>query len=244
MAPEESGSARTLAEGGHLSLGPSHHVGQVERLEVGAHVLADIGPHGEQDALALVVAGAVLVEVAQVAGHDGAVDAADGQRPPSFPAARSSAMAQPNVTSRSPDPTWTLAKKAATTASGCALGLEKSNPPASMLSPDTTKVRSSMRPSAPNRLARRLPHARSSPVALWSGPGTTSVSPAKARNPSGPRRRVPTRTSSSGKANRARRNLSPMMARRTVSAREVRSTVASPISRDGVPPMRSRVEKE
>src|SRR5664279_5180818 len=77
MAPEEAGSARTLAEGGHLSLGPSHHVGQVERLEVGAHVLADIGPHGEQDALALVVAGAVLVGEAEVAGHDGAVDGGD-----------------------------------------------------------------------------------------------------------------------------------------------------------------------
>ena len=48
-----------------------------------------------------------------------------------------------------------------------------------------------------------------------------------------PSSRVPTRTSSSGKASRARRYLSPIMARSTVSAREVRSTVASPISSDG-----------
>ena len=38
--------------------------------------LADLGPHDEQHALALVVAGAVLVGLAEVAGDDGAVDGA------------------------------------------------------------------------------------------------------------------------------------------------------------------------
>jgi len=42
-----------------------------------AHVLADVGPHGEKHALALVVAGAVLVRLAEIPGHYGAVDRAD-----------------------------------------------------------------------------------------------------------------------------------------------------------------------
>ena len=42
-----------------------------------AHVLADLGPDGQQDTLALVVAGAVLVRLAEVAGHDRSVDGAD-----------------------------------------------------------------------------------------------------------------------------------------------------------------------
>ena len=41
-----------------------------------AHVLADVGPHGQQDALALVLAGAVLVGASEVAGHDGPVHGA------------------------------------------------------------------------------------------------------------------------------------------------------------------------
>ena len=56
-------------------------------------------------------------------------------------------------------------------AAGSDLWLAKSKPPASQPSPDTTKVRSSMRPSAPKRLARRRPQARSSPVAFWAGAG-------------------------------------------------------------------------
>ena len=42
-----------------------------------AHVLADVGPHREQHALALVVAGAILVGQAEIPGHDRAVDGAD-----------------------------------------------------------------------------------------------------------------------------------------------------------------------
>jgi len=38
---------------------------------VGAHVLAHVGPHREQDALALVIAGPVLVGQSEVTGHDG-----------------------------------------------------------------------------------------------------------------------------------------------------------------------------
>ena len=41
-----------------------------------AHVLADVGPHRQQDALALVLAGPVLVGPPEVAGHDGPVDGA------------------------------------------------------------------------------------------------------------------------------------------------------------------------
>ena len=48
-----------------------------ERVEVAAHVLADVGPDGQQHALALVVAGAVGVGLAEVAGHDRPVDRAD-----------------------------------------------------------------------------------------------------------------------------------------------------------------------
>src|SRR5271163_4406988 len=60
-------------QAGHPALGAGHHIGKVERLEVGAHVLAHVGPHRQQDALALVVAGTVLVGQAEVARHDGPV---------------------------------------------------------------------------------------------------------------------------------------------------------------------------
>jgi hypothetical protein len=42
-----------------------------------AHVLTDAGPHGEQHALALVVARAVLVRLTEISGHYRAVDRAD-----------------------------------------------------------------------------------------------------------------------------------------------------------------------
>ena len=45
-----------------------------------AHVFADVGPHRQQHALAFVVAGAVLVGLAEVADHDRAVDRADDLR--------------------------------------------------------------------------------------------------------------------------------------------------------------------
>ena len=45
-----------------------------------AHLLADVGPDGQQHALALVVAGAVGVGLAEVAGGDGAVDGPDDLR--------------------------------------------------------------------------------------------------------------------------------------------------------------------
>ena len=56
--------------------------------------------------------------------------------------------------------------------------------------------------------------------------------------------RVPTSTSSSGKASTARRNWSVMMACSTASRLAVRLTDASPMSTQGVPPMRSRVQNE
>jgi hypothetical protein len=60
--------------GGGVAAGPVHHVGQGEGVEVLAHVLTYLRPDGQQDALALVLAGAVLVGPAEVPGHDGAVD--------------------------------------------------------------------------------------------------------------------------------------------------------------------------
>ena len=56
--------------------GPDDHVGQAEGVEVVTHVPAHLGPHREEDALALMVTGAVLVGFAEVAGHDGSVDRA------------------------------------------------------------------------------------------------------------------------------------------------------------------------
>ena len=44
---------------------------------MGADRLPDVGPDGQQHALALVVAGAVLVGLSEVAGGDGAVDGGD-----------------------------------------------------------------------------------------------------------------------------------------------------------------------
>ena len=62
---------------GTRPMGAVDHVGQGEGVEVGPHVLAHVGPHGQQDALALVVAGPVLVGDAEVARHDGPVDGRD-----------------------------------------------------------------------------------------------------------------------------------------------------------------------
>ena len=56
--------------------------------------------------------------------------------------------------------------------------------------------------------------------------------------------RVPISTSSSGKASTARRNWAAMMALRTWSRLALRFTDARPHSRQGVPPMRSRVQNE
>ena len=56
------------------SRGPGHHVGQAVGLQMGTDRLPDVGPDGQQDALALVVAGAVRVGLSEVAGGDGAVD--------------------------------------------------------------------------------------------------------------------------------------------------------------------------
>jgi hypothetical protein len=54
-----------------------HHVQQGERVKVVAHVLTDVGPHGQKHALALVVARTILVWRAEIAGDDRAVDSTD-----------------------------------------------------------------------------------------------------------------------------------------------------------------------
>src|SRR5207253_1479010 len=81
-------------------------------------------------------------------------------------AARSSAMAQPKAIKASPRLRSTPLQKALTSAS-TASGFwdSKSRAGGGLPSPLTMKVRSSIRPSAPKRLTRRRPHARSSPLA-------------------------------------------------------------------------------
>jgi hypothetical protein len=51
-----------------------NHVCQGVALEMGAHVVADLAPYGEQNTLTFVVARAVLVGIAEVASLDWAVD--------------------------------------------------------------------------------------------------------------------------------------------------------------------------
>ncbi len=63
-------------------------------------------------------------------------------------------------------------------------------------------------------------------------------------NPPALVKRVPTSTSSSGKASTARRYWSVMMARSTESRLDVRRIDARPMSTLGVPPIRSSVLKE
>ena len=60
------------------------HVGQRETRQVLSHVISDVRPDAQQDALALVVTGAVHVGFAEVAGDDRAVNRRDylGQRDP------------------------------------------------------------------------------------------------------------------------------------------------------------------
>lgn len=58
---------------GLFALGHGCDVGQREGVEQFSHVFADVAPHGEQHALAFVVAGAVGVGVAEVAGLDRSV---------------------------------------------------------------------------------------------------------------------------------------------------------------------------
>src|SRR5438270_2685841 len=71
-----------------------------------------------------------------------------------------------------------------------------------------------------------------------------SSRPLKAWNAPGSMNRLPMSTSSSGKARTARRNWAEMSALSTWSRLELRLTEANPHSRHGVPPMRSRVQKE
>jgi hypothetical protein len=74
-AREEGSDGRS-----HVAASPVDHVGQAVGLQVGADGLADVGPDGQEDALALVVAGAVLVGLTEVAGGDGSVDGGDDLR--------------------------------------------------------------------------------------------------------------------------------------------------------------------
>jgi hypothetical protein len=57
-----------------------NHVCQGVALEMGAHVVADLAPYGEQHTLTFVVARAVLVGVAEVASLDWSVDGSNDLR--------------------------------------------------------------------------------------------------------------------------------------------------------------------
>ncbi len=81
--PGRPGPARVTAQGAGgdggrrgIAAGPADAVGERVAVEVLAHVVAHVAPDAEQDALALVVAGAVLVGAAEVADHDRPVDGA------------------------------------------------------------------------------------------------------------------------------------------------------------------------
>ena len=77
QARRASGQRPAGGGGRRRAPGLVDHVGEREGLQMGAHALADLGPHGEQDALALVVAGPARVGLPEVARHDGAVDGRD-----------------------------------------------------------------------------------------------------------------------------------------------------------------------
>ena len=93
----------------------------------------------------------------------------------------------------------------------------------------------------PNRLARRRPQARSSPVVDITRAGD-DCRPAwrNSSKPDGETNRVPTRTSSSGNPH-GPAELVVDHALSTVSRFDVRFTDASPMMTLGVPPMRSSV---
>jgi Protein of unknown function (DUF2587) len=59
---------------GPAASGLNHHVGQSETRQVLAHVISHVSPDAEQDALALMVTGTVLVGLAKVSGRDGPID--------------------------------------------------------------------------------------------------------------------------------------------------------------------------
>ena len=60
-----------------LAPNPADHVRNGVGVKVFSHVLTDGGPHGEQDALPLVVAGAPLVRLTKITDDDRAVDSSN-----------------------------------------------------------------------------------------------------------------------------------------------------------------------
>jgi hypothetical protein len=68
---------RCLAERGEFgrhALGAGDHVAEGERVQMGPHVLAHLGPDVEQGTLPFVIAGAVLVRGPEVPDDDRSVD--------------------------------------------------------------------------------------------------------------------------------------------------------------------------
>lgn len=62
---------------GRCASRPRCHIRKGKRVEMTAHVLTNLGPYRQQYALALVVAGTVLVRLAEVARNDGPFNRAD-----------------------------------------------------------------------------------------------------------------------------------------------------------------------
>jgi len=51
-----------------------HHVRQRKAGQMVLHVVSDVGPHREENALSLVVAGSILVRLTEITRHNGSVD--------------------------------------------------------------------------------------------------------------------------------------------------------------------------
>ena len=98
-------------------------------------------------------------------------------------AARSSAMAQPKATRRSPRSALKPLEVRLDPVGDLDLGGDEVRPPATEPSPLRTKVRSSSRLSQPKRLDRRRAQARSSPEDLWPGNGHDVLQAVKAGIP-------------------------------------------------------------
>ena len=158
----------------------------------------------------------------QVLGHG----PAEGDQPA---AARAVDLLEEGARTPAPAPTW-----------GWRSRIRRPRTP----SPATTKVRSSIRPSAPKRLASRRPQARSSPVALWPGPGRRRSA---RRRPGSPRARAagcrparPRRGRPAGPGGTCRPSWPGARCRPGRCGRRWPARSGG----TGVPPMRSRVENE
>lgn len=59
---------------GPISTSLIHHVRQRKAGQMVLHVVSNVGPHCEENALSLVIAGSILVRLTKIARHNGPVD--------------------------------------------------------------------------------------------------------------------------------------------------------------------------